>query len=264
VVLKVRSGKVGFLQRESHRLVEIDRCLLLPEDGEKVITEIKRDPLTQNIMDGEIMILGNGGKYSALAKEGQSFQYLTPEKGITFDVGGFSYWFTPDNFIQANRFTLDVMVELVVKQIKTSPLSHAIDLYCGAGLFTIPLSQGSQKVTAIDNEPGNLRSLEKNLKVNGIENVTVIKSKINRASLPDADLVLADPPRTGLKADTIQKMSRGPARQIIYFSCDSATFCRDIARFRVYGYRPEGITIIDNFPQTDHFEIFCALGSAIH
>lgn len=259
VVLKVRNGKVGFLQRESHRLVEIDRCLLLPGGGEKVITDIRRNPRTKKVMNGEIMVLCNDREFSALAKEGQTLYFLTPEKEITFDVRGFSYRFTPDNFIQANRFTLDVMIELVESQMKTNPWHHAIDLYCGAGFFTIPLSRGCEKVIAFDIEPGNLRSLEKNLQANGIRNVTVIKADINRSSLPDADLYLADPPRTGLKPNTIRNISRGPGKRIFYFSCDSATFCRDISRFRDNGYRPESITLVDNFPQTDHFEIFSCL-----
>lgn len=259
VVFKIRNGKIGFLQKESHRLVEIDRCLLLPGDGEEMITDLKRNPRIKKVINGEIMVLYNNREFSALTKEGETLHFLTPKKEITFEARGFSYRFTPDNFIQANRFTLETMIELVERQVKTNRFHHAIDLYCGAGFFTIPLSRGSEKVTAFDIEPGNLRSLGKNLQANKIKNVTAMKIDIHRLSLPDADLVLTDPPRTGLKPNTIRDMSHAPGKRILYFSCDSATFCRDISRFRANGYRPEDITIIDNFPQTDHIEIFCCL-----
>lgn len=261
VVLKVRNGKIGFLQRESHQLVEIDRCLLMPGDGKDVIADLIRNSRIKKIMNGEVLVLGNEQAFSALTKEGQTLHYLTPEKEITFEVRGSSYRFTPDNFIQANRHTLDTMIELVEREIKKDRLHHTLDLYCGAGFFTIPLSRKSKRVTALDIDPGNLRSLKKNLQSNGIKNVTVMNADIHRISLTDADLYLADPPRTGLKPATIKNITRGPGKQILYFSCDSATFCRDISRFRTNGFRPGNLTIIDNFPQTDHFEIFCILRS---
>jgi 23S rRNA (uracil1939-C5)-methyltransferase len=257
VVLKVRSGKVGFLQRESHRLAEIDRCPLLPGDGQNIITSIRNNSRVKNLSSGEISVLCNGREFSALIKTGKIRHFLTPNKDITFNVRGFSLRYTPDNFIQSNRFTLDTMIGLVGAQMKAGRSGHAVDLFCGAGFFTLPLSRHSRKVTAIDNEPGNLRTLEKNLQANGIGNTIGIQADINRFSLPDADLYLVDPPRTGLKPEIIAGISGRPARKILYFSCDSATFCRDLTRFRAGGYLPLDITIIDNFPQTDHFEIFC-------
>ena len=114
-------------------------------------------------------------------------------------------------------------------------------------------------MTAIDNQSSNLNSLKKNLRNNGIGNVRVIKADLSRYLLPDSDLILVDPPRSGLGPKIIHALCREPGRRILYFSCDSATFSRDLARLRNYGYRPGDLAIIDNFPQTDHFEIFCCL-----
>lgn len=261
VVLKVRNGKIGFLQRESHRLVEIDHCLLLPGDGKEMIADLRKNPRIKRVVNGEIMVLCNQREFSAQLNKGQTRHHLTPKKEISFDARGITYWSRPDNFIQANRYTLDTMVQLVEKHMKKDRIHQAIDLYCGAGFFTIPLARASERVTAVDSKPGNLRSLKKNLRINGIQNVTAMKADIHSFSIPFADLFLVDPPRTGLKPNTIGDMSLTPGKRILYFSCDSATFCRDISRFQTNGYQPEGITIIDNFPQTDHFEIFCSLRS---
>jgi 23S rRNA (uracil1939-C5)-methyltransferase len=258
-VLKVRNGKIGFLQKGSHRIVEIDKCLLMPGEGKDWIPVVRNHPRTKKTMNGDIMGIGNEGEFSALLKEGRSKHFLTEKKEIRFKVKEFSYRFTPDNFIQANRFTLGTLIELVQNQITENLSGHAIDLYSGTGFFTIPLSRGSEEVTAYDHDPANLGSLLKNLEANGISNVSAWNADIRTVSLPESDLVLADPPRAGLNRHIIRQISRPPVKRIIYFSCDSATFSRDISAFYSTGYQMADLALIDNFPQTDHFEIFCLL-----
>ena len=68
-------------------------------------------------------------------------------------------------------------------------------------------------------------------------------------------MIVVDPPRAGLAADVVQKLSAQPARAIAYVSCDPATLARDLARFRAEGaFRPLSVTPVDLFPQTFHVE----------
>jgi 23S rRNA (uracil1939-C5)-methyltransferase len=78
------------------------------------------------------------------------------------------------------------------------------------------------------------------------------------AALP-ADVVLLNPPRTGLHervTDTLQSVSPAP-RAVIYVSCDPATLARDLARLP--RYRIASLRAFDMFPQTAHVETVCEL-----
>ena len=69
------------------------------------------------------------------------------------------------------------------------------------------------------------------------------------------DVVVVDPPRKGLNADTIEALHRMSPRRIVYVSCDPATLARDLKRFVEEGtFSPVKITPVDLFPQTFHCE----------
>jgi 23S rRNA (uracil1939-C5)-methyltransferase len=68
------------------------------------------------------------------------------------------------------------------------------------------------------------------------------------------DLIVVDPPRTGLGAETTELLGQIAAPELVYVSCDPATLARDLRVFVGAGYRIERITLADLFPQTFHLE----------
>lgn len=100
---------------------------------------------------------------------------------------------------------------------------------------------------------GNLR---RNLERAGITNADAVGGDAGR-EFPDegADVVVVDPPRAGLAADVVEKLSALDARAIAYVSCDPATLARDLARFEEEGrFSPVWVKPVDLFPQTFHVE----------
>ena len=90
----------------------------------------------------------------------------------------------------------------------------------------------------------------------GLDNVDPIGGDAGR-EFPDtdADVIVVDPPRAGLAADVVTRLSEQPARAIAYVSCDPATLARDLARFEESGtFVPARVTPVDLFPQTHHVE----------
>lgn len=259
IVLKVKDGNIGFFQKESHEIVEIESCLLMPQIVENFLPELRNNSIIKNLDQGEILILSSGSELSALLKKDRTGKYLSDKKTIPFKIANFCYHFSAENFIQANLFTLESMIDLVREKLVKNYFEKAVDLFCGVGFFTLVLSEKTRKVTAVEADEINVRSLKTNLENNKIENVAIRKANILKSAVPAADFYLIDPPRNGLNREIVVDITEYSPKTILYFSCDSATFSRDISYFHEAGYTMKELKIIDNFPQTDHFEIFSCL-----
>ncbi len=160
------------------------------------------------------------------------------------------------SFFQVSTKGAERLVELVLEALDPAPDEEAMDLYCGAGTFTLPLARRAGFVSAVESYGPAVRDLRRNLEMAGLGNVDPIGGDAGR-EFPDteADVIVVDPPRAGLAADVVRRLSEQPARAIAYVSCDPATLARDLARFAEAGaFSPVRVTPVDLFPQTFHVE----------
>ena len=160
------------------------------------------------------------------------------------------------SFFQVNTSGAEKLVELVLAGLEPGPDDAAMDLYCGAGTFTLPLARRVSWVDAVESCGPAVRDLRRNLERAGIENADPIGGDADR-EFPDseADVVVVDPPRSGLAPDVVRKLSAQPARAVAYVSCDPATLARDLALFEREGtFSPASVTPVDLFPQSYHVE----------
>ena len=160
------------------------------------------------------------------------------------------------SFFQVNTRAAEILIELVLDALNPQPEDLAMDLYCGAGTFTLPLARRSDYVWAVESYGPAVRDLRRNLDRARLDNVEVIGGDAVR-EFPEgeADVVVVDPPRAGLAAEAIDLIAQTGARDVAYVSCDPATLARDLARFRDEGtYRVVSATPVDLFPQTFHCE----------
>lgn len=160
------------------------------------------------------------------------------------------------SFFQVNTKGAEKLVELVMEALSPQEDEEAMDLYCGAGTFTLPLARRAGFVSAVESYGPAVRDLRRNLDSAGLDNVDPIGGDAGR-EFPDtdADVIVVDPPRAGLAEDVVRRLSEQPARAIAYVSCDPATLARDLARFEAAGtFSPARVTPVDLFPQTFHVE----------
>jgi 23S rRNA (uracil1939-C5)-methyltransferase len=257
IELQVRDSAVGFFGHGSHRLVAVSQCLLLSEAVERFVLGLPPFPIGT---EGVLQVLGNGSSLAArLRTRAGKAAWLTPARSLSFAFPAFTYVAGPEHFIQANLFQLRPMLELLDAHLPAGPATTAADLFCGGGFFTLPLARRCERVIAMESDPGNLAALRANLRSNRLGHVEVRHGNALQADLPPLDLAVLDPPRGGLSPTLIVAVARARAKKVIYFSCDSATFARDLKSFFKQGYDLRELKIIDNFPQTDHFEIFSLL-----
>ena len=174
------------------------------------------------------------------------------ENELEYHAAHAIYQVSAGSFFQTNRFLTDELVRLAI-QDRTG--SHALDLYAGTGLFSLPLAQAFERVTAVEAAPFAAHDL----KHNAPGNVAVLRETTEKflSGLEDdasADFVLVDPPRAGLGEKVTRKLAALAPRRLTYVSCDPATLARDLRVLAEGGYRVTQAHLVDLFPQTFHME----------
>ena len=177
---------------------------------------------------------------------------------------------TDNTFTQSNKYLVDKMIFKVIDFIENP--DDLLELYCGIGTFTIPLSFIFNKVLATENNRNSIKCLNKSLEENNISNIhnarlssdevsELFKGKIfnrmNSKSISDFNFshILLDPPRSGLTEDVINLASN--FKNIIYVSCSTETYIRDINLIR--SHKITNIELFDQFPNKNHLEIVSVL-----
>jgi len=176
---------------------------------------------------------------------------------IEYGVGGHRLRISRGSFFQVNRFLIDALIEEVLGEAQGT---HALDLYAGVGLFSLPLSNRFRMVDAVERSAPAYRDLEWNAIQSGA-NIRAVNESTEDFLKPltDApDLIVADPPRAGLGRDTTAELLRLSAPQLNLVSCDPATLARDMRKLLTQ-YRIRRLTLIDLFPRTYHFETIAHL-----
>ena len=173
------------------------------------------------------------------------------------------------SFTQPNARICEKMLEWALDSVDNTP-RDLLELYCGNGNFTIPLSKRFNRVVATEISKASVKSAHYNLEKNGIDNVEVVRMSSEEFSeamdkvrsfrrLRDMDLdsydfssVLVDPPRAGLDDHTVQIVSRFD--QIIYISCNPETLKRNLETLNKT-HRIVQSALFDQFPYTHHMEM---------
>ncbi len=186
-------------------------------------------------------------------------------KSLSYRVGEFRYEISNGSFFQASRFLLAEFVEAVTSH-PADGRGLALDLYAGAGLFTLPLARGFAQVIGVEANYVASSDLARMAGALGLANVRAVAARVadflRRYAQAAPELVVLDPPRAGAEGETLRRLSEiGPGR-IHYASCQPPTLARDLAFLAGHGYRLESLDLFDLFPQTFHIEVLAKLSRA--
>ena len=175
------------------------------------------------------------------------------ETSMNYVAAGRSYRVDVGAFFQVNRWLVD---ELVAHVTAGEQGSVAWDLFAGVGLFARALSEHFENVVAVEAAPASTAALEANLRGTSGKAVKASTAEfLRRAGTGEQpDLVVVDPPRTGLGPEVAAALVALRAPRITYVSCDPATLARDLKTLVAGGYAVERMAMADLFPQTFHLE----------
>lgn len=180
------------------------------------------------------------------------------------DAVGPSFLIGPTSFFQTNVLAARELVRLVLAAVGGA--SRVFDLYCGAGLFTVPLAAQGTRVTGVEENADAIDDARRNLKLNGLEAAPVrllaarVEDALARLRKDLVDVVIIDPPRQGCAPPVIPTIT-GDVRppRLVYVSCNPAVLAADLPRLRAAGYQPVTVQPLDMFPHTDHIETVVTL-----
>lgn len=175
-------------------------------------------------------------------------------------IGTFDYRVSAPSFFQSNTIGATGLVSLVLERLEADGSDRVLDLFAGVGTFTLPLAEVAGEVVAIEGAGSSIRDLRVNLESAGLE-AEVMPGDAARA-LAEAghfDLVVVDPPRSGMTPQALSALIGTKAHRICYVSCDTATLARDVKALAEAGYHLTSATPVDMFPQTWHVETLAVL-----
>ena len=245
--------RIGYYERGSRRVCDVADCAILQPELQQTLegvraTEWSEFPPGLKHLDA---VAGENGV--SLSPEFAGFN--TTELSLT--VGGEVYQYNAQAFFQVNPSLLQSLTEFALEEYSGSA---ALDLYCGVGLFTLPLARRFQKVIGVESNSTSIRFARRNLQRAGLTNARVTNATVTDWFRSDAknvgplDLVLLDPPRAGAESVVINGIINMHPMSISYVSCDPATLARDLKKLIAGGYDISAIAGFDLFPQTHHVE----------
>jgi 23S rRNA (uracil1939-C5)-methyltransferase len=241
--VQARRGHVGYFREATHEIVDVEECPILVPPLEEFVRSLRREPPRAAVALG----VSDDGRVAV----GHELVRQT--------VAGFAFEVPADSFSQGNR----ALVEDLVREATSGRTGRvAVDLYSGAGLFSLPLARSFEEVVAVEGRASAARRGEGNAAANGIANVRFVAEPVERwvaTSGVAADLVLLDPPRTGAGPDVTAAVARLGPPAITYVSCDPATLARDLRVLLDAGYALDSVVALDLFPQTTHVETVAKL-----
>ena len=162
-------------------------------------------------------------------------------------------------FVQVNRDVAAQMDDYLLEQAGEINGSHVIDTYCGFGLRALEMSRRGATVLGIELDRHSVNAAKK-MAVESGSTARFIATGVERSlarELP-ADLVILNPPRSGVMKPVVTALVEQPPARVIYVSCDPATLARDLKGLAT-AFDVEACRAFDLFPQTAHVETVVTL-----
>jgi 23S rRNA (uracil1939-C5)-methyltransferase len=248
----VTRQKLGFVEERSHTVVPISQCSsLTPELNEFIPSgnEILERPEMKSVREVHVV---SGPPVLAV------FERTRIGHGpARVNVDGHMFDLHPESFFQSNRYLLSPFLQEVVRAVGGA--RQVLDLFCGSGFFTIPIAKNGGEVLGVETSRTAIKQARLNAKLNNVTNVEFFEGDVEETLKQSAnvrpEVVVLNPPRAGAGKEVATQVAKLEAKRIVYASCNPSTFAREAAVMIASGYKLEGVTLVDQFPNTYHIEM---------
>jgi 23S rRNA (uracil1939-C5)-methyltransferase len=238
----------GFRHARSHDVVEVDACLvahpLLAPLFAVDYGRAKEVTLRCGARTGERLVLTDPAK---IRIDVPADVHVGPRSFIHEEVAGHRFRISATSFFQARPDGADALVDLVRAAAEGAPDGRMIDAYGGVGLFSATLGRPDAHI--VEWSKSSMHDAREN-----VPHAKVVACDVARWRPSPAELVVADPPRTGLGADAAAVLAATEATHLVLVSCDPAALARDARLLADHGFVHDGTTLVDLFPHTPHVE----------
>ena len=278
-------GVLGFYEAGSNTIVEIDSCMVaeaglrmplhLARSLGKRVEEIEvvrdgarevqvahlKKPATDEDLRRARNVLESDSEIAGIVLRSGTHRATVGDAAIAIELEpGLSLEVDADFFSQVNRAQNQRLVASVMEMATIREASAVLDLFCGAGNFSLPASRRGARVTGVDDDAGAIAAASRNAARLNCRDAQFIAMKasatadfLHRARYRP-DVVILDPPRTGA-LDMMEPIVKLRAPSVIYVSCDVTTLARDLRVLADARYKINRVRAFDFFPNTHHVEI---------
>jgi len=248
----VSKQKLGFVEERSHRIVPILECNALSAELNTFIPEANEILQQAEVKDiREVHAISGPPVLAAFDKR------IVGKGPVRLEVSGRTFDLHPEAFFQTNRYLLAGFLDIVLQNARGA--RRVLDLFCGSGFFAIPLAKDAGEVLGVEASGTAVRQAQVNARLNHLANAEFYQAPVIDvlSQSPDLrpDLVVMNPPRAGAGRDVADRIAGLGAERILYVSCNPSTFAREAPSIVARGYSLQGITMVDQFPNTYHIEM---------
>ena len=236
ITVHAQDGVIGFFHRDSHRLIDIERCPISGDEVNGALTQLRKQ---RNIRDGH---------YTLRA------------------------WAGARVFSQTNDDVANALRDLIVDLVPPNQ-QLLIDAYCGTGFFAKGLLEKFERVIGIDwdrfaIEVASEDATQKETYIAGDVEVELTRSdgfqavegETRRLGSRRSLTIIVDPPATGLSASVRNTILEIAPTTLIYVSCNPPTLARDLNELQ-HRFAINSVTPLDMFPQTAEIEAVAHLAA---
>jgi 23S rRNA (uracil1939-C5)-methyltransferase len=298
-VTKKNKVLIGFREKRSHFLLDMDTCEVLDPKISQIIPALKLFIATLEALksipqievavgDTEAALVfrhmeplseSDKAKFIAFGMEHDlhiylqsagidSIQAIYPKAvnrlSYQLPAFGLTFLFHPTDFTQVNFDINKKMVSRAIALLALKSTDRVLDLFCGLGNFTLAMATLAKEVVGVEGSEYLCKRAEDNALHNKLTNVKFYAAdlyKLEEAPWTQEhyDAVLIDPPRTGA-LPVMDLISQLGVSKVVYVSCNPATLARDVGVLvHQHGFRLMTSGVMDMFPHTTHVESIALL-----
>lgn len=286
---KIGKGYFGFYKEKSREVVDFESCPIMHKDvndlfsrarevyktarglfegisefhitcGDEGLACLKATTKISTARWNQIgMLLLEAGFGGVCGTSGNGKTVNFGNEHITLELEGLKYTVSSSSFFQSNWELNKTLVGYILKIMQPIIKKRVIDLYSGAGNFSLPFAFNGADVYAVEDNPHAIADGKRNATLNSIRNCRFIACSAERLKVCDTvDILVVDPPRPGLSNAALDKILVLEPERIAYISCNPSTLARDIKKL-LGQYDVVSLRVVDFFPQTYHIESLAIL-----
>lgn len=255
---KLKDGVLRHLVLRSSNLTkEIQVTAILYKYDQRTINICKDLIKIENVVS---VFYSINDDLEAVENFGEEIVKIAGNDIITEEICGYKYKLGPAAFFQLNLEQTEKLYNEVVKAAKFKGYEKVVDAYSGVGTIGLTVSKYVKEVRGIDNNKQAIINAQGNYKENGITNAKYfygdILSYLNKWQKTEEfipDVMIVDPPRTGMELRLLNYLQNNPVKKLIYVSCNPATLAKNCNHLQKK-YHINSIQVLDMFPHTANVE----------
>lgn len=289
--LKVKGNRLGFFEAGSNRLVEVDRCLVAGEElsfepasrlaralagrceeieivkagDRQALVAYLRGPIQAADVKSADQTIAADSRIAGVVVRGGGNRVVSGDASVAIELEpGLLITADADAFSQVNHECNRLLIASVMEQAAIESGCAVLDLFCGAGNFSLPAAKRGAQVLGVDADQAAIAAAQRSAAELGLCEARFSAMQVQgmapfllRAGYRP-QVVILDPPRSGAR-DLMKMITALGAARVVYVSCNVATLARDLRKLTGDGYVISSVRAFDFFPNTHHCEVLALL-----